>query len=134
MFEYKYKIKMADTDAAGVLFFANQFKIIHEAYESLLEVIGYGIDNILSKSDFLLPIIHAESDFKGVVRLSDQITIEISIGKLGKRSFSLDYNLSNDKGDSIGSANTIHVAIDKKSYKKTVLPNEFLEGLKEVCG
>lgn len=134
MFEYNYKITMADTDAAGVLFFANQFKIIHEAYESLLDVIGYSIKIIITKEEFLLPIIHAESDFTGAVRLSDQLTIEISLEKTGDRSFSLNYNLLNQKGDSIGTANTVHVAIDKESFKKTELPENFIEGLKEICG
>ena len=37
MFIYKTQIRLHDTDAAGILFFANQFSIIHDAYELLLE-------------------------------------------------------------------------------------------------
>ena len=36
-FIYKTEIRLHDTDAAGPLFFANQFTIIHDAYEQLLE-------------------------------------------------------------------------------------------------
>ncbi len=41
MFTYKTKISLHDTDAAGIIFFANQFKIVHDAYEDLLESFGF---------------------------------------------------------------------------------------------
>ena len=52
MFTYQTKIKLHDTDAAGVIFFANQFKIIHDAYESLLEGIEFGFANLIRNKDF----------------------------------------------------------------------------------
>jgi len=37
MFTIQNKNQIAYTDAAGIIFFANQFKIIHDAYEDLLK-------------------------------------------------------------------------------------------------
>ena len=41
MYVYQAKIKLHDTDAAGLLFFSQQFEIMHDAYEALLEKIGW---------------------------------------------------------------------------------------------
>ena len=35
MFETKTNIKLHDTDAAGITFFANHYRIAHTAYEAL---------------------------------------------------------------------------------------------------
>ncbi len=42
MYQYHHKVKLHETDAAGILFFSHQFEMIHDAYESLLEKIGFG--------------------------------------------------------------------------------------------
>ena len=64
MFIYQTKIKLHETDAAGLLFFSNQFKIIHDAYEGLLENLGFGFAQLIREKEFFLPIVHTESDYK----------------------------------------------------------------------
>ena len=49
IFYYQTKIKLHETDAAGVIFFNNLFKIAHDAYEALLEKINFSIKEILEK-------------------------------------------------------------------------------------
>ena len=56
MYIYQTKIKLHDTDAAGILFFANQFKMVHDAYEGLLEMIGFGFAELIRHKNFFLPI------------------------------------------------------------------------------
>ena len=42
-FEYQRTVHFADTDAAGVVFFANYLAICHEAYEESLGAAGIGL-------------------------------------------------------------------------------------------
>ncbi|MCA9407426.1 MAG: acyl-CoA thioesterase, partial [Candidatus Omnitrophica bacterium] len=62
MYTYQTKIKLHETDAAGLLFFSNQFKLIHDAYESLLESLGLSFQELIRNKNYFLPIVHAESD------------------------------------------------------------------------
>ena len=57
MYLYKTIIKLHDTDAAGILFFSHQFEIIHDAYETLLEKIGFGFAELIRHKDLFLPIV-----------------------------------------------------------------------------
>jgi 1,4-dihydroxy-2-naphthoyl-CoA hydrolase len=122
MFTYKTKIRLHDTDAAGIIFFANQFKIVHDAYEDLLEKFGWSFQAMLKRTDYFLPIVHAESDYKSPVFVGDKITIAIRVGLIGKTSFSFEYALKRGK-ILVGTAKTVHVTINQKTRKKTPLPS-----------
>jgi 1,4-dihydroxy-2-naphthoyl-CoA hydrolase len=121
MFTYKTKIRLHDTDAAGIIFFANQFKIIHDAYEEFLEKIGLSMKTILEKTGFFQPIVHAEAAYKTPVYVGDKITITVKVGHIGKTSFTLEYTLKRGT-NLVGTAKTVHVTIDQKTSQKIPLP------------
>lgn len=131
MLTCKTKIRLHDTDAAGVIFFANQFKIIHDAYEDLLEKVGWSFRTMLKGKNYFLPIVHAESDFKTPVFVGDKIVITVKVGLIGKTSFSLEYTLKRGK-TLVGTAKTVHVAINQKNHKKVPLPSTLCQGLKQI--
>ncbi len=124
MYIYKTKIKLHETDAAGLLFFSNQFKIIHDAYESLLETIGYDFAQLIRNQDIFLPIVHAESDYRAPLFVGDAVSIQVSVDKIGKTSFSLAYKLFNAKQKLVGTGRTVHVAVNQSTRKKIVLPKD----------
>src|SRR5271154_512433 len=121
MFTYKTKIRLHDTDAAGIIFFANQFKIVHDAYEDLLEKFGWSFQKMLKGTSYFLPIVHAESDYKAPVFVGDKIVIVIKVGHIGNTSFSFEYILKRGK-ILVGTAKTVHVTINQKTRKKIPLP------------
>lgn len=123
MYIYQHKIKLHETDAAGILFFSRQFQIIHDAYEVVLEKIGFGFPELLNNQSFFLPIVHAESDYKKPVYVGDLLEIEVRVKTLGKTSFSFEYAISNHKKELVGTAVTVHVTIDKKTKAKIAIPD-----------
>lgn len=127
MFEYHSTIKMHETDAAGVLFFANQFKLVHDAYESLLESRGLSLKDLLANTAFRLPIVHAETDFKAPLRVGDRVVVRLKIKKTGHSSFTLAHEIYKDGALLTGAGETVHVCIDKNSGAKIPLPIELME-------
>lgn len=128
MFTYTTKIRLHDTDAAGIIFFANQFKLIHDAYEDLLEEYGWSFEKMLKKTNYFLPIVHAESDYILPVFVGDKIVIAIKVGHIGNTSFSFEYTLHRGK-TLIGRAKTVHVTINQKTRKKMPLPDTMRRAL-----
>ena len=128
-FTYKTQIRLHDTDAAGILFFAHQFSIVHDAYEQLLEKMGFSFAVMLTKRSYFLPIVHAESDYKAPLFAGDRITVAIKIGHIGDTSFSFDYTIRNAKKVLVGTAKTVHVTISKKTRSKIPLPKEIRDQL-----
>ena len=131
MFSFETKVRLHDTDAAGLLFFGNQFKMAHDAYEAFLESIDYPISTVLLSAPILLPIVHAEADYTRPLAVGDRLTIVIRVEKVSTHSFVLVYQLINEEGESVGTVQTVHVAIDKSSRRKTPLPPELKERLEK---
>ena len=133
MFNYTTTIKLHETDAAGLLFFSNQFKLLHDAYEALLESIGFGFARMLLEKDYFLPIVHAESDYKAPLFVGDKVTITIKITHIGNTSFTFEYVLRDHAQKIVGTGKTVHVTIDKKTREKIPLPNDMRLTLKKVA-
>jgi len=132
MFTYQTKIKLHETDAAGLLFFSNQFKIIHDAYEGLLEHIGFGFAQLIREGKFFLPIVHSESDFKLPLFVGDLIEIHVLVEKVGKTSFTLFYKLLDTSQNVVGTAQTVHVTINSEKHKKIPLPSDLRSKLEQI--
>lgn len=124
-----YTVKLHDTDAAGILFFANQFKIVHDIYERLLVQIGFGLRDRFTRRDFFLPIVHAEADFHAALTVGDTVEVAVTSIDIGTTSFTLHYRLTDLDGLSVGSARTVHVTTDPATGKKIDLPPIFREKL-----
>jgi 1,4-dihydroxy-2-naphthoyl-CoA hydrolase len=122
MFIYKTQVRLHDTDAAGIIFFANQFKIIHDAYEHLLEAFGFSFPQMFKGGKYFLPIVHASSDYKAPLHAGDKIMVTITVGHIGKTSFSFEYTIHNAKNILVGTAKTVHVTINPKTRTKVPRP------------
>ena len=129
VFTHRFQIRLHDTDGAGILFFANQFVIVHDAYEKLLEKLGFSFATMLTKRSYFLPIVHAESDYKAPLFVGDHLIITVTVGHIGHTSFSFEYVIRNRKKMIVGTAKTVHVTINKKTRKKIPLPKEIRRGL-----
>lgn len=122
MHTYQSKIKLHHTDAAGVLFFAHQFQLIHDGYESLMEYWGFSLADLLSKSKEFIVIIHAESDYKKPLGVGDLIEMHLRIVKVGDSSFTIAYDIYDAGGELVGTAKTVHVSVSKVKKTKILLP------------
>ena len=90
MFRYSTTLKLRDTDAAGVAFFAAYFAIAHDAYESFLISQGAHLRSWLGEVH--LPIVHSNADYTAPVKLGDGFDVEVSCGRIGQKSFTLSYH------------------------------------------
>jgi 1,4-dihydroxy-2-naphthoyl-CoA hydrolase len=129
-----YTIKLHDTDAAGILFFANQLRIVHDVYEKFLESIGFPFGELFKSKKFFIPIVHAESDYSQMLSDGDTVEIELTVSKIGKTSFTLEYKLTNLDGIVVGTAKTVHVTIDATSRQKIDIPEKLRTGLENHFG
>jgi 1,4-dihydroxy-2-naphthoyl-CoA hydrolase len=132
MFTYNTTVKMHDTDAAGIIFFGNQLKMIHDAYESLIESVGFSFATILRDFDFFVPIVHVEANYKAPLFVGDKITIEVILEKIGETSFIFSFKLLNDRRKIVGTAKTVHVTVDNKTHKKIPLPPKLRKTLESL--
>jgi 1,4-dihydroxy-2-naphthoyl-CoA hydrolase len=133
IFRFPYTIGLHDTDAAGLIFSANIFRICHIADEAFLKKIGFGMDVLFSRRTLGLPIVHLEADFQKPLRVGDDVEIRARVAHLGRRSYRMAYELVNAKGECCAIAATVHVCTDPKTFQSIELPVEFRAALENFA-
>jgi 1,4-dihydroxy-2-naphthoyl-CoA hydrolase len=132
MFKYQTSVKLHDTDAAGLLFFANQFNMAHDAYETFMSAHGVSFYKILHERDYKLAIVHASAEYLKQLSVGDPLTVEMRAEKVSTHSFILAYDLLGEDGTKVGSARTVHVCIDSDSGEKKALPDEVRSAMEQI--
>lgn len=130
MFTHRLTIQLHHTDAYGIIFFANQFKFCHDAFQALLEHLGFPLPPSRHDVPMMFVIVHAECDYKSPIHVGDKLTVEVFAEKIGTTSLIMGYRFSNQHGVLVGSGRTVHVFIDTTTSAKVplteVVKNAFL--------
>ena len=129
MFTYNTTIRLHNTDAAGVLFFGDIYDIVNAALEEYLESIEFSIAYIINESNFVLPVVHLEADYKSPLKVGNKISVIVELEKIGSSSLTLTFKFLNKEKKIMCTAKTVHVAVDKKSWQKIPLPEKLKEAL-----
>jgi 1,4-dihydroxy-2-naphthoyl-CoA hydrolase len=125
--KFKTRVNIHDTDAAGIVYFANVLRIAHTAYEDYLTTTKYSFGQMVDEGKYMLPIVHAEADYKRPMKCGDTVYISVLLGRVGEHSFVLNYRIENSEGDLFATVQTVHVCVDQKKFLKTPLPEHFKE-------
>ncbi len=132
-YEYTYTVRLADTDAAGVLYFTNLLRLCHEAYEAALAAQGCDWRHWLQQSPVLVPIAHCEADFLAPLFCGDRLQVSLTPQLLQASEFAVRYQVfSAEAGSEPGSklcarARTRHVCIQRATRQRCALPSPLAE-------
>jgi 1,4-dihydroxy-2-naphthoyl-CoA hydrolase len=135
-FDYEYIVQFRDTDAAGVVYFANIISICHVAYEASLIESGIDLKLFMNNSDFAIPVTQVSADFFRPLYCGDRIIIQLMPQAIDSCRFAIEYqilasiaktseleNLQSSSRQQLASVITKHVAIDPLIRKRIELPN-----------
>lgn len=79
---YKRRIAFHETDAAGVVYFANYFRLAEEAETHALASLG----SVVTRDGYLYPRVHAEADYLAPLRFFDEVSVHTRIIRIGSSS------------------------------------------------
>jgi 1,4-dihydroxy-2-naphthoyl-CoA hydrolase len=127
---YQRTINFRDTDAAGVVYFANGLSLCHEAYEASLAASGINLQSFFKGETIAVPITHASIDFFKPMFCGDRIAITLTTEILSSTEFQINYQLFFAEQDkAIAKAITKHTCIDVATRKRCNLYPALLEWL-----
>lgn len=131
MYIYKRLIHVQDTDATGVLYFANQLQIGLEAFEHFMSEKGHSVGGMVCKGNFLLPIVHTEGDFLSPLTIGDKVLLKMEFTRIGTTSFTHESKFYKE-GELVGTSAIVHVAFCPQKREKIPIPKELIEIITEV--
>lgn len=124
MIPHEHVVHFSETDPAGILFFSRAFEICHHAFEAFLADRGFPLARVLTDVDWLLPLVHAEVDFRAPLRLGDRVRVDVSVERLGKGSITFAFALSTVERGLVATARHVHASIDHATWQARPLPDE----------
>mgnify|MGYP001332073053 FL=1 len=128
-FNYKLKVFYEDTDAGGVVYYANYLKFLERARSEAIYSLGYSNTDLKKKFNILIIVKSCSIEYKKFAVLEDNLDIKTSLKSISKTSFVMT-QMINRKNELIASAEICLVCVNSKG-KPTKLPVEIDNLLKE---
>lgn len=128
-FKHHFQVPFHELDPGGILFFSHLFSHAHDAYAGLLAETGCSLKSFLDAGGYLIPLVHAEADYRQPLQLDDQVFITVVPAAPGNSSLSFSYSFHKD-GICCANAKTTHVFLHKDNRQPAPVPDKLRKALK----
>ncbi|MBL4763047.1 MAG: tol-pal system-associated acyl-CoA thioesterase [Gammaproteobacteria bacterium] len=127
------RIYYEDTDAGGVVYYANYLKYIERARTEYLRVLGFEQDMLIENLDIIFAVKKLSIEYKLPARFNDCVEVQSKIKKYGKASLTFEQNIvravENGEPEEICRAEVLVACLKASSFKPEPIPKEILEAL-----
>ena len=127
-FYHKLKVYYEDTDAGGVVYYANYLKFLERARTEALSTLGFSIKKIQNDFEAQIIVKSCNIDYKKSAYLEDELTIRSFVKSIKKTSFSMNQFISRGK-DLITEAKIQLVFVNKEG-KPIKIPSTLFQNFK----
>ena len=127
-FNHKIKVYYEDTDAGGVVYYANYLKFIERARSEALSEVG--LSNLKIKKDYgaLIVVKSCNIDFNKSAHLEDKLRINSFVTSFTKTSFTMSQSIYRNKDIIVKSK--VHLVFINEKSKPIKIPENILKNLK----
>lgn len=123
--ETTVRVRYAETDQMGVVYYANFFVWFEVARVELMRHLGFSYKQMEIEDDSFVVVAKASCTYKAPARFDDVIRIRTEVSESRKRTITFRYEVFKDGGDSpIATGETLHVICDSKGRPKS-LPEKY---------
>lgn len=122
---FKQRIIYADTDAEGVVYYANYLKFFERGRMECLREAGVSIKKLKEEKGMLFAVSKVECDYKAPAMLEDEITIETEIEEVTAVKVIFNQRALRDERLLV-SAKITACAIDAKNFRPKKIPKGLL--------
>ena len=127
-FNHKIKVYYEDTDAGGVVYYANYLKFLERARSEALSEVG--LSNLKIKKDYgaLIVVKSCNIDFNKSAYLEDKLKINSFVTSFSKTSFTMSQSIYRNKDIIVKSK--VHLVFINEKSKPIKIPENILKNLK----
>ena len=92
-FEWPVRVYYEDTDAQGVVYYANYFRFLERARTEWLRSLGVDMVEMMDEDRRIFVVAEVQARFLAPARLSDQLIVTARLQKLTRVSFDIEQNI-----------------------------------------
>ena len=127
-FSHPVRVYWEDTDAGGVVFYANYLKFFERARTEWLRALGFGQQQLHKEQGLLFFVTDTEVHYTEPARLDDELSISVAIAAVSRTTLTLAQTAR--RGASVLADSRITLAcVAATSFRPRRLPPSILDAL-----
>lgn len=124
-FNWPIRIYYEDTDAGGVVFYANYLKFFERARTEMLRSKGFEQDELMNNDNIIFAVRSISVDYLSPARFNEQIEVNSEISRLKKVSLIFEQSIIRDSKELCKATVTI-ACLDAKTMRPKAIPSLLL--------
>ncbi|NOQ37110.1 MAG: tol-pal system-associated acyl-CoA thioesterase [Methylococcaceae bacterium] len=129
-FIWPIRVYYEDTDAGGVVFYANYLKFYERARTEMLRAKGFEQDELMVNDKVIFAVRSVNVDYLSPARFNEQIEVTSEISLLKKASLVFEQTIN--RGDTLLSKATIKIAcLDAQTMRPKAIPAKLIAEFQE---
>jgi len=125
-FRFTLRVYWEDTDAGGVVFFANYLKFFERARTEWLRSLGFGQERLRLDTGAIFVVADTSVRYLSPARLDDVLELTVQIVDAGRASMTIAQQAW--RGGELLAQGSIRIGcVDAGTFKPRRIPNELLE-------
>ena len=127
-FFHKLKVYYEDTDAGGIVYYANYLKFLERARTEALVTLGFNNSKIKEDFGALIIVKSCNIEYKVSAHLEDELSIKSFVKSVTKTSFFMNQFIS--RGEDLIVEAKVHLVFVNKEGKPIKIPGTLFENFK----
>ena len=129
-FAWPVRVYYEDTDAQGVVYYANYFRYTERARTEWLRSLGVDQSRLLDESRRMFVVASVAADFVMPARFNDELIVTAALDKLSRASFDIEQSVYREASDgTLLFRCSVRVALlDADTLKPQRIPKDLFEG------
>ena len=127
-FHWPVRVYWEDTDAGGVVYYANYLKFMERARSEWLRSFGFEQDLLRDEAGVVFVVRRVEIDYLAPARFNDQIDVAVSLHEAGRASFVVRQELMRGV-TRLAEAVVTLACVDAAHFKPVKIPAPILQAL-----
>jgi acyl-CoA thioester hydrolase len=120
-FHFPVRVYYEDTDAAGVVYYANYLKFMERARTEWLSSLGFDLAAIERRHGIVFVVHRVEIDFRAPAQLSDQLDVTMMLVELGRTRLVADQAVRRD-AETLTRARVTLACLDRSNWRPARIP------------
>ncbi|MDC1038770.1 tol-pal system-associated acyl-CoA thioesterase [Candidatus Thioglobus sp.] len=130
MSQHNFRVYYEDTDAGGVVFYANYLKFIERGRTEYLRDLGFDQGKVTKEKDIVFVVKSLSADYLSPAYLDDMIQVQTNIKLIKNASLVFTQKILNlEKNTVLFNAEVKVVSVLKNNLKPCAIPQEIMEKL-----
>ena len=127
-FNWPVRVYYEDTDAGGVVFYANYLRFFERARTEMLRSLGFEQDVLLAEQNLIFVVRSVNVDYLKPARFNDLLDVSAKIIEYKKTNFTFEQTITRQQ-DLLCKGEIRIACLDAQSMKPKLIPSAILEHL-----